>query len=35
MKDHLGPASKYTMLVDAFEHICLLFYTHPLTIWGQ
>ena len=24
-----------TMLVDAFEHICLLFYTHPLTIMGQ
>ena len=21
-----------TMLVDALEHICLLFYTHPLTI---
>ena len=21
-----------TMLADAFEHICLLFYTHPLTI---
>ena len=24
-----------TMLVDAFEHICLLFCTHPLTILGQ
>ena len=24
-----------TLLVDAFEHICLLFYTHTLTIWGQ
>ena len=22
-------------LVDAFENICLLFYTHQLTIWGQ
>ena len=24
-----------TMLVDAFEQICLLFYTHLPTIWGQ
>ena len=24
-----------TMLADAFEHICLLFYTHPQTILGQ
>ena len=24
-----------TMLIDAFGHICLLFYTHPLTILGQ